>query len=72
MSPSIDTEVVAVAKRRRFTNADRCRIVLAAAAPGEIGALMASNNNCQNSEPVVKVNVRLKAVPLFAPVIVAW
>jgi transposase-like protein len=34
---------VAVAKRQRFTNADKRRIVLAAAActkPGEIGALM--------------------------------
>ena len=43
LSPSIDSEVVAVAKRRRFTNADKRRIVLAAAActkPGEIGALM--------------------------------
>lgn len=42
-SPSIDSEVVAIAKRRRFTNADKRRIVLAAAActkPGEIGALM--------------------------------
>ena len=42
-SPSFDTEVVAVAKRRRFTNADKRRIVLAAGActkPGEIGALM--------------------------------
>lgn len=42
-SPSIDSEVVAVAKRRRFTNADKRRIVLAADActkPGEIGALM--------------------------------
>ena len=40
---SIDCEVVAVAKRRRFTNADKRRIVLATAActkPGEIGALM--------------------------------
>ena len=43
LSPSIDSEVVAVGKRRRFTNADKRRIVLAAAActkPGEIGALM--------------------------------
>lgn len=43
LSPSIDSEVVPVAKRRRFTNADKRRIVLAAAActkPGEIGALM--------------------------------
>ena len=43
ISPSIDSEVVGVAKRRRFTNADKRRIVLAAAActkPGEIGALM--------------------------------
>jgi transposase len=43
LSPSIDTEVVAIAKRRSFTNADKRRIVLAAAActkPGEIGALM--------------------------------
>lgn len=43
LSPSIDSEVVAVAKRQRFTNADKRRIVLAAAActkPGEIGALM--------------------------------
>lgn len=43
LSPSIDSEVVAIAKRRRFTNADKRRIVLAAAActkPGEIGALM--------------------------------
>jgi transposase-like protein len=42
-SPSVDSEVVAVAKRRRFTNADKRRIVLAANActkPGEIGALM--------------------------------
>jgi len=39
----VDSEVVAVAKRRRFTNADKRRIVLAADActkPGEIGALM--------------------------------
>lgn len=43
LSPSIDSEVVAVANRRRFTNADKRRIVLATAActrPGEIGALM--------------------------------
>jgi transposase-like protein len=43
LSPSIDSEVVAIARRRRFTNADKRRIVLAAAActkPGEIGALM--------------------------------
>jgi len=43
MSPSIDSEVVAIAKRRHFTNADKRRIVLAAAVctkPGEIGALM--------------------------------
>ena len=43
LSPSIDSEVVAIAKRRRFTNAEKRRIVLAAAActkPGEIGALM--------------------------------
>ena len=43
LSPGIDCEVVAVAKRRRFTNADKRRIVLATAActkPGEIGALM--------------------------------
>ncbi len=43
LSPGIDSEVVAVAKRRRFSNADKRRIVLAAAActkPGEIGALM--------------------------------
>lgn len=43
LSPSIDAEVVAVAKRRNITNADKRRIVLAAAActkPGEIGALM--------------------------------
>ena len=40
---SVGSEVVAVAKRRRFTNADKRRIVLATAActkPGEIGALM--------------------------------
>ena len=43
LSPSIGSEVVAVTKRRRFTNADKRRIVLATAActkPGEIGALM--------------------------------
>ncbi len=43
LSPGIDCEVVPVAKRRRFTNADKRRIVLAAAActqPGEIGALL--------------------------------
>lgn len=43
LSPSIDSEVVAVTKRRSITNADKRRIVLAAAActkPGEIGALM--------------------------------
>ena len=43
LSLSIDSEVVPVAKRQRFTNADKRRIVLAAAActkPGEIGALM--------------------------------
>ena len=43
LSPSIDSEVVAISKRRRFTNADKRRIVLTAAActkPGEIGALM--------------------------------
>lgn len=43
LPPSIDSEVVAIARRRRFTNADKRRIVLAAAActkPGEIGALM--------------------------------
>ena len=32
ISPSIDSEVVGVAKRRRFTNADKRRIALAAAA----------------------------------------
>ena len=40
---SIDCEVVAIAKRRSRTNADKRRIVLAAAEctkPGEIGALM--------------------------------
>ena len=43
LSPSIDSEVVAVAKRRSFSNADKRRIVLAAAActkPGEVGALL--------------------------------
>ena len=43
LSPGIDSEVVAVARRRRFSNTDKRRIVLAAAActkPGEIGALM--------------------------------
>jgi transposase-like protein len=43
LSPSIDSEVVPVAKRRSFTNADKRRIVQAADActkPGEIGALM--------------------------------
>ena len=43
LSPSIDSEVVAIAKRRSRSNADKRRIVLAAAActrPGEIGALM--------------------------------
>ncbi len=43
LPPGIDCEVVAVARRRRFTNADKRRIVLGAAActkPGEIGALM--------------------------------
>jgi transposase-like protein len=43
LSLSIDSEVVPVAKRQRFTNADKRRIVLAAAACtklGEIGALM--------------------------------
>ena len=41
--PNVDSEVVAVAKRRSFSNADKRRIVLAAAActkPGEIGALL--------------------------------
>ena len=41
--PSIDSEVLAIAKRRSITNADKRRIVLVAAAcnkPGEIGALM--------------------------------
>jgi transposase len=43
LSPSVDSEVVPIAKRRSITNADKRRIVLAAAActkPGEIGALM--------------------------------
>ena len=43
LSPSVDSEVVPVAKRRSISNADKRRIVLAAAActkPGEIGALM--------------------------------
>ena len=43
LSSGIGSEVVAVARRRRFSNADKRRIVLAAAActkPGEIGALM--------------------------------
>jgi transposase len=43
LSPSINSEVVAVAKRRSRTNAEKRRIVLGAAActkPGEIGALM--------------------------------
>ena len=43
LSPSTDSEVVAIAKPRSRTNADKRRIVLAAAActkPGEIGALM--------------------------------
>ena len=43
LSPSVDSEVVAVAKRRRFSNADKRRIVRAAdicTKPGEIGALM--------------------------------
>jgi transposase len=35
LPPSIDSEVVAVAKRRRFTNADKRRIVLAVSAPIE-------------------------------------
>ena len=41
--PSVNSEVVAVAKRRSFSNADKRRIVLAASActkPGEIGALL--------------------------------
>ena len=43
LSPSVDSEVIAVAKRRSITNAFKRRVVLAAAActkPGEIGALM--------------------------------
>ena len=43
LSPSIDSEVVGVAKRRRFDKADKRRIVLAAAVftkPSEICALM--------------------------------
>ena len=43
LSPSISSEVVAIAKRRSITNADKRRIVVAAAActkPGEIGALL--------------------------------
>lgn len=43
LSPGVDSEVLAVAKRRSISNADKRRIVLAAAActkPGEIGALM--------------------------------
>lgn len=43
LSPSINSEVVASAKRRVIANADKRRIVLAAAActkPGEIGALI--------------------------------
>ena len=42
LSPSIDSEVVAIAKRRSITNADKRRIVLAAACTKlrEIGALM--------------------------------
>ena len=43
LSPSTSSEVVAIAKRRSITNADKRRIVLAAAActkPGEVGALM--------------------------------
>lgn len=43
LSPSVDSEVVPVAKRRNITNAYKRRIVIAAAActkPGEIGALM--------------------------------
>ena len=51
-SPGIDCEVVAVAKRRRFANADKRRIVLAAAActqPGEIGALMRREGSYSSS-----------------------
>ena len=43
LAASIDSEVVAVTKRRRIANTDKRRIVLAAAVctkPGEIGALM--------------------------------
>jgi transposase len=43
LSPSIDSEVLAIAKRRSRTNVDKRRIVLAAATcakPGEIGTLM--------------------------------
>jgi transposase-like protein len=43
LSPNLNSEVVATAKRRLISNADKRRIVLAAAActkPGEIGALM--------------------------------
>lgn len=43
LSPGNNSEVVATAKRRLIANADKRRIVLAAAActkPGEIGALM--------------------------------
>ena len=43
LSPSINSEVVAIGKRRSITNADKRRIVVAAAActkPGEIGALL--------------------------------
>jgi len=43
LSSSISSEVVAIAKRRSITNADKRRIVVAAAActkPGEIGALL--------------------------------
>ena len=43
LAASIDSEVVAVTKRRRIANTDKRRSVLAAAActkPGEIGALM--------------------------------
>ena len=43
LSPSISSEVVAIAKRRSITNANKRRIVVAAAActkPGEIGALL--------------------------------
>ena len=43
LSPSIDSEVVPVAKRRNITNADKRRILKAAdlcTQPGEVGALM--------------------------------